>query len=77
MVKKSKTKIKDFYKLSDIKNPWQFLVWLISTKEFLRVITLALIALVLLLVSQSFKYNKKDGVSYDPAVKDVEIKLNK
>ena len=77
MVKKSKTKIKDFYKLSDIKNPWQFLVWLISTKEFLRVITFALIALVLLLISQSFKYNKKDGVSYDPAVKDVEIKLNK
>ena len=74
MVKKVKTRIKDFYKMSEVKNPWQFLMWLIGTKEFLRFIAILLFAAVLLLISQSFKYNKKDGVSYDPVVEKVEIK---
>lgn len=68
----AKKKLKEFMKASDIKGVWSFMVWLISTKEFLKFVIIALIALLIIFFSQSIKCQNK-YFRYDPVIKKIEI----
>ena len=70
---KKKSSIKEHWEMSDIRNPWQVAMWIVSNKEILRLIIILLIVVIIFLISQGFKYDKKDGLSYDPVVEKVNI----
>lgn len=64
---RKKKNIKEYFKISDIKNPWQLIWWFVQTKEFMILIIIGLAMFIILLVSGSFKYHKgtKGNVKFE------------